>query len=973
MGQSSKEFAVSVGINCAIAAGLLFAFGLFRFELMYIRGVRKRPQRLPFSFWRWITISYRYTQADIIQLAGSDAAMYLKILSFGSELFFFLTLWCLIVVLPTNYSGTEVDRLLAMNSVSADSPFVYWVPPPTTAAPGSTEAASSPIKPPKIYENVPPAPAGLLWWHYAPGVPPLPNPEEYYQNSSWSSWGWRYNDKFQQLLWRYNREAVALRIQYLMTAKMGQESHTVLVRDIPAIVFGTIDHRIDTTFFKYAPDWLKEKVRKLAKFGLDSANKAMDATVGGVGRLIIHGESMQLPPGLANLPKTLSALPVNLSKQTLLAMGLDSPSAARQDQMRVGAAMQRKSSSGQEVFWDAKETALPVYGNILPRNAPQLAGPEPAEPLEHQIEVVHPGTAKAHEQEVTEMNAWLKCQLLLQSGLTPQEVVQQEFEALFPGEVEQVRLVKDTTTLDSLVGEYTKVKRQLEDLVDEYQGRRKRLLKVKRRTVNVVGAKYGMWGLRRFGPKPVQLDCLDFWPQRLMFLAEQIREQQRVAQTRPTPAAFVTFKSRRSQVIAATSMLHHDLQAWTVREAPQYEEVFWPNVSWRRWERKLRSFAVWGAFFTLALFYLIPISAVQSLIQASCPGLAPPWSLPVNKLEHVPFIRSIINLPVINGLLTSFLPSLILRVFLALLPTLLTFMNKVQGMVSTSSIEFGVVSEAVIGAALGLGRFCFGKLVRKFFIFQVLVCFFGNFIAGSLLNQVQQIIQDPSSIVQVLGNAAPQTAVFFMTYVLLLALSTKPWAFLRLVGLAIYYFRSAIATTARAKQRLWEEQDMDYGTEIPDHTFTILLGLAFCIVAPLITPICLLYFLVCTLIGKYQLVYVFSEKYQTGGKVWRQVFEQVLVSMLIFQLLMIGLCSLKTAPIQAGLLVPLLFLTVLFRQAAVGIFDKPQKVLSLRGAADLDKHDKVQGRLSCSSDACLRDHSAWPGGSTPCFNWYLAV
>ena len=60
--------------------------------------------------------------------------------------------------------------------------------------------------------------------------------------------------------------------------------------------------------------------------------------------------------------------------------------------------------------------------------------------------------------------------------------------------------------------------------------------------VNVVGAKYGMWGLRQFGPKPVKLDCLDFWPQRLMFLAEQIREQQRVAHNRPTPAAFVTFK-----------------------------------------------------------------------------------------------------------------------------------------------------------------------------------------------------------------------------------------------------------------------------------------------------------------------------------------------------------------------------------------------------------------------------------------------
>ena len=40
-----------------------------------------------------------------------------------------------------------------------------------------------------------------------------------------------------------------------------------------------------------------------------------------------------------------------------------------------------RESTGHEVFWDAKETALPVYGNILPRNAPKLAGPEPAEPL----------------------------------------------------------------------------------------------------------------------------------------------------------------------------------------------------------------------------------------------------------------------------------------------------------------------------------------------------------------------------------------------------------------------------------------------------------------------------------------------------------------------------------------------------------------------------------------------------------------
>ncbi len=35
---------------------------------------------------------------------------------------------------------------------------------------------------------------------------------------------------------------------------------------------------------------------------------------------------------------------------------------------------------------------------------------------------------------------------------------------------------------------------------------------------------------------------------------------------------------------------------------------------WRSWERQLRFVAVWGAFFALALFYIIPITAVQGLI-----------------------------------------------------------------------------------------------------------------------------------------------------------------------------------------------------------------------------------------------------------------------------------------------------------------------------------------------------------------------
>ena len=59
---------------------------------------------------------------------------------------------------------------------------------------------------------------------------------------------------------------------------------------------------------------------------------------------------------------------------------------------------------------------------------------------------------------------------------------------------------------------------------------------------------------------------------------------------------------------------------------------------------------------------------------------------------------------------------------------------------------------------------------------QVLTVFFASFIAGSLLNQIETIIHNPTSLVTILGDAAPQVAVFFMTY-LLLMVSHGCWTF----------------------------------------------------------------------------------------------------------------------------------------------------------------------------------------------------
>jgi hypothetical protein len=42
---------------------------------------------------------------------------------------------------------------------------------------------------PDFYEKVPPAPPGLQWWHYKAGVPPLPEPSQYFHSKRYSDWG----------------------------------------------------------------------------------------------------------------------------------------------------------------------------------------------------------------------------------------------------------------------------------------------------------------------------------------------------------------------------------------------------------------------------------------------------------------------------------------------------------------------------------------------------------------------------------------------------------------------------------------------------------------------------------------------------------------------------------------------------------------------------------------------------------------
>lgn len=52
----------------------------------------------------------------------------------------------------------------------------------------------------------------------------------------------------------------------------------------------------------------------------------------------------------------------------------------------------------------------------------------------------------------------------------------------------------------------------------------------------------GEWGREKYGMKPVKKDALEYWPERLDHLREEILKETEVSRSKNVPSAFVTFR-----------------------------------------------------------------------------------------------------------------------------------------------------------------------------------------------------------------------------------------------------------------------------------------------------------------------------------------------------------------------------------------------------------------------------------------------
>lgn len=383
-----------------------------------------------------------------------------------------------------------------------------------------------------------------------------------------------------------------------------------------------------------------------------------------------------------------------------------------------------------------------------------------------------------------------------------------------------------------------------------------------------------------FGLVGKKVDLVDQYEKKLEDLEENVRlEQSEVSLAEEdVRAAFVSFKSRYDAAIAFHLQQSIDPTQWVAEQAPEPHDVYWPFFSssfMRRWISKL---LVIVAFILLTILFLIPVVIVQGLTN-------------LNQLETwLPFLKSILTLTIVSEVITGYLPSLILQLFLKAVPPIMEFFSSIQGYMALSDIEKSACNK-----------------VLWFTIWNV---FFANVLSGSALYLIN-IILDPKNIPAKLAVAVPAQASFFIAYVV-----TSGWT-----GVSSELFRVIpfICSLIRKPFVTSEDDDIEvpsipYHKEIPKILFFGLLGITYFFLAPLILPFLLVYLCLGYIIFRNQFLNVYAPKYETAGKFWPIVHNSMIFSLVLMHAIAIGIFTVKKLSIASTLIFPLPVLTLLFNE-----------------------------------------------------------
>ncbi|CAN6897879.1 unnamed protein product [Brassica oleracea] len=375
------------------------------------------------------------------------------------------------------------------------------------------------------------------------------------------------------------------------------------------------------------------------------------------------------------------------------------------------------------------------------------------------------------------------------------------------------------------------------------------------------------------------------------------------------PVAFVTFKSRRSAALVAQTQQHSNPLELITEMAPEPRDVSWRNLAIPQQILPLNKIGVILAAAALTIFFAIPVTAVQGIAKYE---KLKKWFPPAMAVEFIPGLSSVV---------TGYLPSAILKGFMYIVPYAMLGMAYLGGSISKSKEEI--------------------KACNMVFYFLMGNVFFLSVISGSLLDEIGEYFTHPRDIPSHLAAAVSAQGEFFMTYILTDGLSGFSLEILQLGLITFDIIRSC--TYGRAKENNTYLFSFPYFRVIPTVSLSILIGMIYAVVAPLMLPFLVGYFCLGYIVYFNQMEDVYEMTYDTCGCFWPTIHHYIFVSIILMQVTMVGLFGLKSKPSAAIATVPLILITIAYNEYCKIRFLPSFKHFPIQTAVEIDEVDEKNG------------------------------
>ncbi|KAH8676125.1 hypothetical protein BX600DRAFT_432656 [Xylariales sp. PMI_506] len=490
--------------------------------------------------------------------------------------------------------------------------------------------------------------------------------------------------------------------------------------------------------------------------------------------------------------------------------------------------------------------------------------------------------------------------------------IKQFVENLEIGNVQSVTLCRDWSEIDALMKQRDSTLRKLEEAWSVYRSKEP-VMGVPRARAPVAAdsdtdddnhapedstllASDSLRGLMAERPRPTtrirfgflnfrsrSTDAIDYYEEKLRRLDEKIIAA-RKKEYAPTPLAFVTMDSIVACQMAIQALIDPRPGQLLSKPAPAPSDVVWKNTYVPFWRRRMQSWLITIFITVLTLLWIVPVATLAGLlsictIEKVSPALA----------------EALLRHEISKALVQTALPVLVVSLLNVAVPYLYDYLANQQGTISQGDVELSVISKNFF--------FTFFNVFLVFAIFGTTSQFWP--VLRNSLRDTRYIALTLASSIQGLSN-------FYLNFIMLQGLGLYPFRLLQFGCIALYPFQRMGAKTPRDFAEIVQPTLFTYGLYLPTSLLVFILCLVYSVLpgCHIILLLGVLYFVLGYFVHKYQLLYSMDQPQHATGGAWRIICYRIILGLVMFQVIMIGILTLRSAFTGAVLVLPLTIITV---------------------------------------------------------------